>query len=150
MVMKHLFRETLMSKFKALEVINALLGLYIVMVYVIYRYLGNLFDSLIYLTLIFGLLLIVYHVKMSSDMRRSLIGSGSLLNLRFASSTGFTFMLFFLAIAALVIGCVFSLPIAFVFALLFVLDHALYISIDKNQISPKNRKNESVPLLTVA
>ena len=59
MVMKHLFRETLMSKFKALEVINALLGLYIVMVYVIYRYLGNLFDSLIYLTLIFGLLLIV-------------------------------------------------------------------------------------------
>ena len=145
--MKQLFRETLVSKFTVLEVINALLGLYIVIMYSVYRYLVNLPDALIFLTLFFGLVLITYHIKMSSDLKKSIIGSGSLLNLRFASSTGFAFMLFVLAIAALFIGCIFSQPIAFVFSFLFVLDHALYISIDKNQIS---LKNGSTPRLAAA
>jgi len=150
MVMKQLFCETPMSKFKVLEAVNAFLGFYIVMAFAAYMYLGSLPDAFVYLTPALCFLSVVYHINMSFDLRKSMTGSGSLLNLRFVSSAGITFALFFLANAALVIGCVFSLPVAFIFALLFVLDHALYISIDKNQISQKNKRNESIQPLTAA
>lgn len=139
-----------MSKFKVLEVINAFLGLYIITAYAVYWYSGSLPAFFIYLTPVLGTLLIAYHIKMSSDLKKSIIGSGSLLNLRFVSSAGFTLLLFVLAILSFFLGCLFSQPVAFVFALLFVLDHALYISIDKNQINPKSRNNTGTPLLAAA
>ncbi|WP_316559699.1 hypothetical protein [Methanimicrococcus stummii] len=86
----------------------------------------------VYLTPLIGIVLLAYHVKMSSDLKKSVIGGGSLLNLRFASSTGFAFTLFLLAILCLTAGCLFSSQIPLILSMLFVLNHALYISIDKN------------------
>ncbi len=150
MVMKKLFRETLMSKFKVLEGINAFLGFYIIMAYALLWYLSSVPEIFIYLTPLIGAVLLAYHVKMSSDLKKSVVGHGSLLNLRFASSTGFTFMLFLLAIVCLTAGCLFSSPVSLVLSMLFVLNHALYISIDKNQINPKKQKGGSTPLLAAA
>ncbi|MDL2261444.1 hypothetical protein LJC08_04340 [Methanimicrococcus sp. OttesenSCG-928-J09] len=150
MVMKRLFRETLMSKFKVLEGINAFLGFYIILAYALLWYLGTVPEIFVYLTPLIGIVLLAYHIKMSSDLKKSVIGSGSLLNLRFASSTGFAFILFLLAIVSVTIGCIFAEPIAFILSMLFVLDHALYISIDKNQINPKKQKGGSTPLLASA
>ncbi|MBZ3935121.1 hypothetical protein [Methanimicrococcus blatticola] len=139
-----------MSKFKVLEGINAFLGFYIILAYALLWYLGTVPEIFIYLTPLIGVVLLAYHVKMSSDLKKSVLGSGSLLNLRFASSTGFTFVLFLLAILCVTIGCLFAEPIAFILSMLFVLDHALYISIDKNQINPKKQKSNSTPLLAAA
>ncbi|MDV0444937.1 hypothetical protein MmiAt1_04870 [Methanimicrococcus sp. At1] len=149
MVMKRLFRETLMSKFKALEAINIFLGIYIILAYALLWYLGTVPQIFVYTTPLIGIVLLVYHIKMSSDLKKSVIGNGSLLNLRFASSTGFAFLLFLLAIICLTAGCLFSRQIPLVLSMLFVLDHALYISIDKNQINPKKQK-ENVQLLAAA
>lgn len=139
-----------MSKFKVLEGINAFLGFYIIMAYALLWYLGAVPEIFIYLTPLIGIVLLAYHVKMSSDLKKSVIMHGSLLNLRFASSTGFTFMLFLLAIVCLTAGSLFSSPVALVLSMLFVLNHALYISIDKNQINPKKQKGSSTPLLAAA
>ncbi|WNY28151.1 hypothetical protein MmiEs2_03330 [Methanimicrococcus stummii] len=130
--MKKLFRETLISKFKVLEAVNAFLGFYVILVYALLWYLGSVPMVFVYLTPLIGIVLLAYHVKMSSDLKKSVIGGGSLLNLRFASSTGFAFTLFLLAILCLTAGCLFSSQIPLILSMLFVLNHALYISIDKN------------------
>lgn len=148
--MKRLFRETLMSKFKVLEGINAFLGFYIILAYALLWYLGAVPRVFVYLTPLIGIILLAYHIKMSSDLKKSVIGSGSLLNLKFASSAGFTFALFLLSIVSVTVGCLLSWNIALILSMLFVLDHALYISIDKNQIHPKKQKKSATPLLSAA
>ncbi|MDR0767129.1 MAG: hypothetical protein LBE57_01585 [Methanosarcinales archaeon] len=139
-----------MSKFKVLEGINAFLGFYIMLAYALLWYLGSVPQTFVYTTLLLGIILLAYHVKMSADLKKSVIMSGSLLNFRFASSTGFTFVLFLLAIICLIAGCLFSLQIPLILSMLFVLNHALYISIDKNQMDPKKQSDSSTPQLSAA
>lgn len=150
MIIKVLFQETLLPKFTALEIINAFLGIYIVFVLIFMRYFGVVPLILLYLSLLIGIVLLAYHIKISSDVRKSVICSGSLLNFKFASSTGSTFLLFLSAILCLIIGCFFSTQLPFVFSLLFVLNHALYISIDKNQIRYETQKKKYQSLLASA
>ncbi|WP_316558395.1 hypothetical protein [Methanimicrococcus hongohii] len=138
-----------MSKFKVLEGINVFLGFYIILAYALLWYLGSIPLIFVYLTPLMGIVLLAYHVKMSSDLKKSVIMSGSLLNLRFASSTGFTFALFLLATVCLTAGCLLSSQLPLILSMLFVLNHALYISIDKNQLNPKKQK-AGTPLLAAA
>lgn len=135
-----------MSKFKVLEGINTFLGIYIVLAYALLWYLSSVPRIFIYLTPVLSVVLIIYHIKMSSDLKKSVLGSGSLLNLRFVSSAGFTLILFLSAAVFLTAGCLLHSPLLFIPAMFFVLNHALYISIDKNQIISKKKKNSGMPL----
>lgn len=139
-----------MSKFKVLEAVNAFLGFYIILAYALLWYLGSVPQIFVYTAPLVGIVLLIYHIKMSSDLRKSVTASGSLLNLRFASSTGFTFVLFSLAIVCLTAGCLFSSQIPLILSMLFVLNHALFISIDMNQINMNKKKSASIPLLAAA
>lgn len=150
MIMKVLFQETLLAKFTALEVINAFLGIYIVSVLIFMWYFGVIPSAFLYLTPFVGIVLLAYHIKISADVQKSVACSGSLLNLKFASSTGSTFILFLSSILCLIAGCFSSLTLAFVLSLLFVLNHALYISIDKNQIRSETQKKKYQSLLASA
>ena len=147
--MKTSFQETLISKFKMLEAMNAFLGFYIITIYIVYWYLGSLPKVFIYLTLALGISLILLHIHLSLFLRKSFLDNDSLLTLRFVSSAVFTFGLFVLAIVCSIVGCIFESTLAFAFALLFVLDHALYVSIDLNQIR-QSRQKPSAPLRAAA
>ncbi|MDV0446209.1 hypothetical protein MsAg5_00360 [Methanosarcinaceae archaeon Ag5] len=164
MVMKTLFRETLRSKFRALEVINAFLGFYIILMYAILWNLHFIPKVFVYLTPLVGLVLFLYHVKISSDLKKTLLDLTSPLNpkglapagtfdlinpklaSRLASSTSICLGLFFAGIVCLVAACYFELTPLFIFALLFDLDHLLFVSIDKGHMKSEERKEKGKPV----
>ncbi|WNY24545.1 hypothetical protein [Methanolapillus millepedarum] len=160
MVMKTLFRETLRSKFRALEVINAFLGFYIILMYAILWNFHFIPKAFVYLTPLVGALLFLYHIKISSDLKKTLLdltsplnpkglapaGTLDSVNPKLISSTWICLGLFLISIVCLTIACYFELTPLLIIALLFDLDHGLFVSIDKGHMKSEERKSKGKPV----
>jgi len=129
--------EAALSKFKVLEVMNVFLGFYTLSVYALLWHFGTLPQMLVYLTPLLGIVLLACHMKLSMDFKKSALLSGSLLSFKFVSSTGLAFMLFLFAVICLILGSLLPSSFSLVLSMLFVLNHTLFISVDKNQIDSK-------------
>ncbi|WP_338097262.1 hypothetical protein [Methanolapillus ohkumae] len=156
--MKTLLREKLLSKFRVLEVINAFLGFYIVLMYAILWNIHFIPKFLVYLTPLIGAVLFLYHVKISADLKKTFMDKNSplnpekflsshntfsALNIKPVSSTWICLFLFLMTVVCLAAACYFEVTVLLIIALLFDLDHGLFVSIDKGHLKSEEKKLKS-------